>query len=69
MPIETISQVRYVAVNADQVLALYNQGKTLKQIRDQLAPLGSVMCVWRALRRAQRAGGVVKPRGTQCPAL
>lgn len=43
------------------VLALWNEGKSLGQIRAALAPTASKMAVSRALRRAVKAGGIARP--------
>jgi hypothetical protein len=40
-------------VDASEAFALKAQGKSLRQIRDVLAPDASVTAVWRAVKRAQ----------------
>lgn len=41
-------------------LGLWNSGLTKHQIADALCPSASTMAVYRAIRRAVRAGGVAK---------
>jgi hypothetical protein len=61
MPLMEVTYRRSVAVDATAALALWNEGKTIDQIRLALAPTACRMSVVRALRRAVRAGGVKLP--------
>jgi hypothetical protein len=49
------------AIDSALVLALWNQGQSLGQIRAAVAPTASKMSVSRALRRAVKAGGTARP--------
>jgi hypothetical protein len=61
MPTITRTIIRSVAVDADQALALWNEGRTIRQIVAALAPGACRMSVVRALRRAVKDGGVRLP--------
>jgi len=55
-----------IKVDAGEALALWNAGKSLRQIRDAIAPGASHVAVLRAIRRAVRAGGAAVPhRGSK----